>query len=374
MKITKIVITGGPCGGKTTAMGKIQKKFSRAGYKVLFIAETATELITGGVAPWTLVSNEEYQKCQISLQKRKEEIYQTAAENMGAEKVENMGAEKVLIVCDRGVMDNKAYMNDTEFKNVMDALGLNEVEERDQYDAVFHLTTAAKGAVEAYTLANNNARTETPEQAIEVDDKLIAAWTGHPHFRVIDNSTSFKKKLDRLVMEIATVLGEPAPMMIERKFLIKYPDVEKLEQMPNCEKVEIIQTYLHSMGDSEMRVRQRGRDGQYLFYWTEKRRISDTARRETGRRISREEYISLLMQADPARRPIRKIRYCLTENSRYYEIDIFPEWEKQALMEIEQREEEEETVFPQDIQVIREVTNDQAYKNHSLAFCMPEED
>ena len=231
MKITKIVITGGPCGGKTTAMGKIQKKFSRAGYKVLFIAETATELITGGVAPWTLVSNEEYQKCQISLQKRKEEIYQTAAENMGA--------EKVLIVCDRGVMDNKAYMNDTEFKNVMDALGLNEVEERDQYDAVFHLTTAAKGAVEAYTLANNNARTETPEQAIEVDDKLIAAWTGHPHFRVIDNSTSFKKKLDRLVMEIATVLGEPAPMMIERKFLIKYPDVEKLEQMPNCEKVEI---------------------------------------------------------------------------------------------------------------------------------------
>ena len=43
-------------------------------------------------------------------------------------------------------------------------------------------------------------------------------------------------------------------------------------------------------------------------------------------------------------------------------------------MEIEQREEKEENVFPQDIQVIREVTNDQAYKNHSLAFCMPEED
>ena len=80
------------------------------------------------------------------------------------------------------------------------------------------------------------------------------------------------------------------------------------------------------------------------------------------------------MQADPARRPIRKTRYCLTENNRYYEIDIFPEWEKQALMEIEQREEKEENVFPQDIQVIREVTNDQAYKNHSLAFCMPEED
>ena len=136
MKITKIVITGGPCGGKTTAMGKVQKDFSKIGYKVLFVHETATELITGGVAPWTLVTNEEYQKCQISLQKRKEEIFERAAKNMGA--------EKVLIVCDRGVLDNRAYMNDTEFKNVMGALGLNEVEERDQYDAVFHLTTAAK--------------------------------------------------------------------------------------------------------------------------------------------------------------------------------------------------------------------------------------
>ena len=62
MQITKIVITGGPCAGKTTGMGRIQKEFVKLGYKVLFVPETATELITGGVAPWTLVSNEEYQK------------------------------------------------------------------------------------------------------------------------------------------------------------------------------------------------------------------------------------------------------------------------------------------------------------------------
>ena len=159
MHTTKIVITGGPCAGKTTAKGKIQKEFSKLGYTVLFISETATELISGGIAPWTLVSNEEYQKCQIAMQKRKEEIYERAAGKMGS--------EKVLIVCDRGVMDNRAYMNDQEFENVMRALGLHEVEERDQYDAVFHLTTAAKGALEAYTLSNNGARTETPEQARE---------------------------------------------------------------------------------------------------------------------------------------------------------------------------------------------------------------
>ena len=74
MKITKIVITGGPCAGKTTGMARIQKEFAKRGYTVLFVPETATELITGGVAPWTLVTNEEYQICQVSLQKRKEEI------------------------------------------------------------------------------------------------------------------------------------------------------------------------------------------------------------------------------------------------------------------------------------------------------------
>lgn len=366
MQVTKIVITGGPCAGKTTAMGKIQKEFDRIGYKVLFVPETATELITGGVAPWTLVSNEEYQKCQVSLQKRKEEIFEQAARKIDA--------EKVLIVCDRGVMDNKAYMNDTEFKNVMTALNLNEVEERDHYDAIFHLTTAAKGALEAYTLSNNGARTETPEQAAEIDDKLISAWTGHPHLRVIDNSTSFEGKLNRLVEEISSFLGEPVPLEIEKKYLIAFPDLERLEELSNCKKVDIIQTYLHSMNDTEFRVRQRGRDGKYMYYWTEKRRISETSRTEIERRISQEEYLAFLMQSDPARRPIRKTRYCLTENSRYYEIDIYPEWKKQAIMELELSDESQEIVFPKDIRVIREVTDDKAYKNHSLAFTMPAED
>ena len=48
MEITKIVITGGPCAGKTTAQSWIQNAFSMKGYTVLFIPETCTELICGG--------------------------------------------------------------------------------------------------------------------------------------------------------------------------------------------------------------------------------------------------------------------------------------------------------------------------------------
>ncbi|MDO5476446.1 MAG: ATP-binding protein [Eubacteriales bacterium] len=199
-QIRKIVITGGPCAGKTSAMEKIREDLSRLGWRVLFVPETATELISGGVAPWTLISNAEYQQCQILLQKGKEKIFERAAGRMDA--------EKVLIVCDRGVLDNRAYMTAEESEQVFGALGLNEDGERKQYDAVFHLTTAAKGALEAYTLANNGARYETPEEAAAVDARVLEAWTGHPHLRVIDNSTSFEEKLNRLVREITAVLEE----------------------------------------------------------------------------------------------------------------------------------------------------------------------
>ena len=134
---------------------------------------------------------------------------------------------------------------------------MNEIEIRDNYDAVFHLVTAAKGAEEFYTTENNSARTETVEQARVLDDRLISVWTGHPHFRVIDNEGSFGDKMKRLIFEISSFLGEPEPFEIERKYLIEYPDLEWLENNPTCQKVEIIQTYLKSAQGDEVRVRQR---------------------------------------------------------------------------------------------------------------------
>ena len=366
MQITKIVITGGPCAGKTTAITRIQKEFERRGYRVLFVSETATELITGGVAPWTCGSNLDYQICQVGLQKYKESVFEQAASTMDS--------DKILIVCDRGVLDNKAYMTQEEFDAVLRSLGTNEVAERDKYDAVFHMVTAAKGALEAYTTANNEARRETPEEAAALDDKLIACWTGHPHLRVIDNSGDFESKLRRTVAEISAFLGEPEPMEIERRYLIRFPDLLWLEDKPHCSKVDMIQTYLAAKPDgTEVRVRQRGQDGNFICYKTEKRRISDMTNVEIDSRINIQEYVSLLAEADPSRRPVHKTRYCLTENNRYYEIDIYPEWKKQAILEIELRSEDEEVVLPEGIRVIREVTGDRTYSNYEMAKQMPEE-
>ena len=365
IKISKIVLTGGPCAGKTTALTWINNYFSKRGYTILFVPETATELITNGIAPWTCETNYDYQRFQIRLQKVKEQIFDDAAKKMKN--------DKILIVCDRGILDNKAYMKDVEFKRILNELGTNETQERDSYDAIFHLVSAAKEKENVYTLANNIARTETIEEARELDNKIISAWTGHPHFRIIDNSTEFEEKLERLLKEITSFLGEPEPFEIERKFLIYYPNIKELENMSNCTKVDISQTYLKSNDDMERRVRARGINGDYLYYLTEKRKISNIKRVEFERRLTQNEYLALLMETDNKLHTIHKTRYCLSENNQYFEIDIYPEWNNQAIMEIELSSENETIKTPEFIKIIKEVTDNNDYKNYQMAKEMPKE-
>ena len=365
IKISKIVLTGGPCAGKTTALTWINNYFSKRGYCVLIVPETATELITNGVAPWTCKTNYDYQSLQIRLQKEKEKIFDDAAKKMKN--------NKILIICDRGIQDNKAYMKDVEFKKILKELGTNEIKERDSYDAVFHLVSTAKGKEEFYTLANNEARTESLEGAQILDDKILSAWTGHPHFRIIDNSTEFEQKLERLLKEIASFLGEPEPYEIERKYLIYYPNIKQLESMSNCTKVDIIQTYLKSNSDVERRVRARGIDGNYVYYLTEKRKISGLKRIEIERKLTQDDYLALLIESDNRLHTIHKTRYCLSENNQYFEIDIYPEWDNQAIMEIELSDEDQEIKIPEFIKIYKEVTDDERYKNYQMSKEMPKQ-
>ncbi len=361
MEIIKIVITGGPCAGKTTAMSWIQNHLARLGWTVLFIPETATELITGGVCPWTTGTNLDYQKCQVKLQLAKEEVFEQAARTMPA--------DKVLIVCDRGFMDNKAYMTEEEFTAAVESVGGNVVELRDSYDAVFHLVTAAKGAEEYYSNENNAARYETVEQACRMDDALIAAWTGHPHFRVIDNSTSFDEKLKRLMTEITGFLGVDKPIEMERSYLIEYPDLQWLENNPYCRKIDIVQTYLNAPKGTERRLRQRGDGEHYIAFETIKRPADDRGlkRIEIERRLSENEYLRLMEDADETRMPIHKTRYCLMYERQYFEIDVYPFWDDRAIAEIELLSENQQVIFPPEIHVIREVTSDPSYSNANIA-------
>ncbi len=359
VSISKIVVTGGPCGGKTTALSRIQRDLSHLGYTVLIVPETATSLISGGVAPWTCGSNLEYQKCQMQLQLQKEEIFERAAASMPR--------DKILIVCDRGAMDNRVYMDDEEFASTIDWLGKSKAELRDGYDAVFHLVTAAKGAEEFYSLENNSARTESAEEAARMDERFIAAWTGHPHLRIIDNSCDFEGKMRNLIREITYFLGELAPYEIERKFLVRYPNIDWLESLPNCEHVEIVQHYLRSEPSEEIRIRRRTSGETSLYYLTQKNIVGQRRSMRTQRRLTKGEYHMMATQIDPQRRAIHKTRYCLTYENQYLEIDVYPCWSDQAIVEIELSQEDAPVALPPELSVIREITDDPRYRNAAIA-------
>lgn len=200
-KISTILIGGGPCSGKTTGMEWLRKGLEARGYQLIFVPEAATELINGGVAPWTCRSYDDFQRAVFEMQLGKEAAFVHAAQKMDA--------ERVVIIFDRGVMDHAGYMTPEGFEQLLADYQTTREELYARYDIVFHLVSAAKGLEAAYTLENNAARAETPEQAAAVDDKLLAAWKDHPHFTLINNTEIFADKMGALMREVYRFLGEP---------------------------------------------------------------------------------------------------------------------------------------------------------------------
>ena len=380
-RITKIVLTGGPCAGKTTGMSWIQNTFEKMGYTVIFMQEPATELKSAGITPARCSSMMAYQLFQMKLQLEKEAVYTRAAEDIAKASEKRTGndanhenfqgkqqaGKKVLIVCDRGFFDNRAYMTQEEFSEALRILGVSEEEKFLSYDAVFHLETTAKNAKVFYGTATNAIRDETPEQAAALDDRVIAAWNSHPHYRIIENLNGFEDKMRHLVAEIASVLGEPKPYEARRRFLIRYPDVAVLEDLPCCSMEEIEQVYLHAPQNEEIRLRRR-RSGEDCVYYITTTKITEGRRcLESEGRLTEREYKQFLGNADPGKEPIHKTRWCITWRDHYYEVDLYPFWQDRAVLEVLLGDEDEEAGIPEFLQVIREVTKDKEYDVASLA-------
>lgn len=352
----KICLTGGPCGGKSSSIVAIEEALTSRGYKVLVVPETATELITNGLKPMEL-GTERFQRLVFEKQLNKERLYEKAADFF----------EKPIIICDRGFFDQLAYMDRESFCNLALEFGMDESSLYAQYDGVIHLVTAADGT-NHYTLSNNKARSETLEEAIAADRITRAAWCGHPHLRVIDNSTGFDEKVQRVISEILAILGEPEPVEIERKYLVKKPSIATLENLEFCSSVEISQTYLYPRENTERRVRQRGtKESGFNYYYTEKTAIDSCSRIEVEKKISQREFCELLIEADSSKYTLRKRRYCFLYKNQYFELDIYPFSNEFAIMEVELSSKDSKIDLPDFIDIIKDVTGDDTYSNSSLA-------
>ena len=287
-------------------------------------------------------------------------------ERLALKGAEMVPEENVLIIYDRALFDDKAYITDDEFRNILAYFGKTEQEVLHGYDAVLHLVSCAKGAEFAYNFGNE-ARYEPLETAREKDDLTLRAWKDHPNLKVIDNAVDFEDKLRRGIRAIYECLGMRAPQEVWHKYLIAMPDVERLQKEFDVSAVDMMQTYLIGTQPNVVRRIRQQRNGQeYLYFYTEKR-YTDAGAWETEKPITQKEYVQYLMQSDTALHAVHKTKYRFCADGRRFEIDVYPFSSERAIMRAELPEEEKTPELPQGIEILCEVTGDPRYKNSRLA-------
>ncbi|CAB4067865.1 TRPL translocation defect protein 14 [Lepeophtheirus salmonis] len=166
--VWKLVLTGGPCSGKTTGQARLSTFFKDLGWKVFCVPEAATVLLSGGVN-FSELDAEAAMKFQENLLKTMIQI------------------------------ENSFF--DLAKEN------LDEVELRDnRYNQVVHLASAAKGAEQFYSL-DHPSRNEGIELARDRDTRAAEAWVGHPYVDLIDNTSNFEIKIKKLIAIVAFRVG-----------------------------------------------------------------------------------------------------------------------------------------------------------------------
>ena len=363
-EIKRIVLTGGPCAGKTTALVRVIEHFSSRGYKVFTIPEVPTMFTQSGMDYLTKNSDFFYEgeKATLEVQLALEDKFMRMAETC---------SEPCVIVCDRGAMDISAYMTPEMWEKITKDVGTSTQELRDgnRYDAVLHLVSAADGAEQYYTTSNNASRNEkADEQGLQIarmlDKRVIEAWTGHSHLRVINNNDDFNAKLNRVLKEISSVLGLPQPIEEERKYI-----VEIVGEMPDCIESDITQTYLVAEPGSEVRLRRRGWNGKFVNVLTTKKKISDKEQLETERQVTNKLYQSLLQQSDPYRQTIHKMRKSFIWKGQYFELDSFlTPVSNLIILETKGIKRHEEVKFPPFLRVVEDITGNTQYYNYNIAL------
>jgi predicted ATPase len=173
----RIVLTGGPGAGKTAVLELARKHFRG---RLDILHEAASIVFVGGFPRHP----EPY--ARASAQRV---IYHVQIE---LERIAMETPSDKAILCDRGTIDGLAYWPLAEAQFFTDVCSSLE-KEIARYDAVIHLRTPARGA----GYHKNAVRTEAPEDAELIDERLLEVWKTHPKRFIVDSSTSFMDKAHR---------------------------------------------------------------------------------------------------------------------------------------------------------------------------------
>ena len=200
MQIYKIVLTGGPCAGKTTILNAVNKYLKQENIPFVTIPETATELIINGIKP-SIMSAYDFQDIVIKRQLAKEQDAEEYFQN------HFVNYDKCVIIYDRGIFDNAAYMDDVGFQKLLSKYELKSIAKIDKYDLVLDLLSVASCKKEAYNL-DNEARTETVSEAEILDTKTSNAWASHHNIKLLSSKVSIEEETNVVIDNINNVLNE----------------------------------------------------------------------------------------------------------------------------------------------------------------------
>ncbi len=186
----RIVLTGGPGGGKTTAADLMRRE---VGERIVVVPEAATMLFSGGFPRHKEIhARRSAQTAIYHVQRNLEDIHST------------LFPERILL-CDRGTLDSTVYWPSNDGESFYDALETTLQAELARYDAVIFFETAAVGNLSIE--GGNPTRTESIDEAIEIDRRLQQVWGQHPNYNFIAHEQSFLKKLEVAIETLTSFLG-----------------------------------------------------------------------------------------------------------------------------------------------------------------------
>ena len=190
----RIVVTGGPGGGKSTAAELFRREL---GERVIVVPESATLLFAGGFPRHgTPLAQEAAQRAIFHVQRNLEDVQAAAYPQR-------------LLLCDRGTMDGAAYWPGSP-EHYFDAMGTSFSAELARYDGVIFFESAAAGG---HSIEGGNpARIESNDEAARLDVVLRGIWERHPRFAFIQNQRSFFAKLQSgitALTQMAESMGFP---------------------------------------------------------------------------------------------------------------------------------------------------------------------
>ena len=187
----RVVVTGGPGGGKTTAADLFRREI---GSKVVLVPEAATLMFSSGFP-------RSHDPESVKIIQRT--IYQVQTQMEALYAVQNPGR---ILLCDRGTVDGAAYWPVDHPHEFFHAQGTTLKEELARYDAVLFFESAAVG--DMMIKGGNPVRDETGSEAVALDTRLRDIWSQHPRFVLVPHNTSFFKKISSGLAAMESIVGQ----------------------------------------------------------------------------------------------------------------------------------------------------------------------